>query len=40
MGKYLLRLPVYPNFINNEWISPAVFEKVIKITDSDGYPKQ
>ena len=40
-GQVLIkRLPVYPNFINNEWISPAVFEKVIKITDSDGYPKQ
>ena len=40
-GQVLIkRLPVYPNFINNEWISPAVLEKVIKITDSNGYPKQ
>jgi FO synthase len=33
------RLPVYPNFINNEWLSPLVFEKVSNVIDSDGYPR-
>jgi FO synthase len=34
------RLPVYPSFINNEWLSPAVFEKISNVIDNDGYPKQ
>lgn len=34
------RLPVYPNFINNEWLSPPVLEKVSNVIDEDGYPKQ
>ena len=39
-GQYLQkRLPVYPNYINKDWLSPPVLEKVINIIDSDGYPK-
>ena len=34
------RLPVYPSFINNEWLSPPVFEKVSNVIDNNGYPKQ
>jgi len=33
------RLPVYPKFINNEWLSPQVLEKVSNVIDKDGYPK-
>ena len=33
------RLPVYPKFINNEWLSPRVLEKVSNVIDKDGYPK-
>ncbi len=33
------RLPVYPNFINNEWLSTPVLEKVSNVIDNDGYPK-
>ncbi|MGI9571915.1 MAG: 7,8-didemethyl-8-hydroxy-5-deazariboflavin synthase CofG [Candidatus Actinomarinaceae bacterium] len=39
-GQVLIkRLPVYPNFINNEWLSPPVLEKVSNVIDSDGYAK-
>ena len=33
------RLPVYPKFINNEWLSPRVLEKVSNVIYKDGYPK-
>src|SRR6056300_225423 len=33
------RLPVYPKFINNEWLSPRVLEKVSNVIDKDGYPE-
>ena len=40
-GQFLKkRLPVYPSFINNEWLSTPVFEKVSNVIDNNGYPKQ
>ena len=34
------RLPVYPNFINKEWLNEKMFEKVSNVINEDGYPKK
>ncbi len=34
------RLPVYPNFINKQWLDEEIYEKVINVIDVDGYPKK
>lgn len=34
------RLPVYPRFIEKEWLNEAMFEKINNIIDTDGYPKE
>ena len=40
-GQFLKpRLPVYPSFINKEWLSEKMFEKVSNVINEDGYPKQ
>jgi len=31
------RLPVYPNFINKEWMSPSMYEKSQNVIDEHGY---
>jgi 7,8-didemethyl-8-hydroxy-5-deazariboflavin synthase CofG subunit len=31
------RLPVYPEFITEEWIDPGLIEQVRSATDADGY---
>ena len=31
------RLPIYPNFIEKEWISPNIYEKVLDVIDENGY---
>ncbi len=33
------RLPVYPNFINKQWLDEKIYEKVINVINVDGYPK-
>ena len=33
------RLPIYPNFIDDEWLSPNIYEKVLEAIDEDGYTK-
>ena len=33
------RLPVYPNFINKQWLDEKMYEKVINVINVDGYPK-
>ncbi len=33
------RLPVYPNFINKQWLDKKIYEKVINVINVDGYPK-
>lgn len=33
------RLPVYPNFINKDWLSAPVYEKVLDVIDQNGYTK-
>ncbi len=33
------RLPVYPEFIEKEWLNEDIFEKVNNIIDTDGYPQ-
>ncbi len=40
-GQFLKpRLPVYPSFINKEWLSEKMYEKVSNVINEDGYPKQ
>ena len=40
-GQFLKpRLPVYPSFINKEWLSEKMFEKVSNVINEDGYPKK
>ena len=34
------RLPVYPNFINKEWLNEKMYEKVSNVINEDGYPKK
>ena len=34
------RLPVYPRFIEKEWLNDAMFEKINNIIDTNGYPKE
>lgn len=34
------RLPVYPRFIEKEWLNEAMFEKINNIIDTDGYPRE
>ncbi len=31
------RLPIYPNFIEKEWISRNIYEKVLDVIDENGY---
>ncbi len=31
------RLPIYPNFIEKEWISQNIYEKVLDVIDENGY---
>jgi len=31
------RLPVYPDFIDQDWLSPEMYERVISIVDKNGY---
>ena len=31
------RLPIYPNFIEKEWLSPNIYEKVLDVIDENGY---
>ena len=33
------RLPVYPKFIEKDWLNVAMLEKINNIIDTDGYPK-
>ena len=33
------RLPIYPNFIDDAWLSPNIYEKVLEAIDEDGYTK-
>jgi len=35
--KLISRLPVYPEFINKEWLSPEMHERVINVVDKNGY---
>ena len=34
------RLPVYPGFIQKEWLNEIMFEKINNIIDTNGYPKE
>jgi len=34
------RLPVYPNFINKEWLDHNIYEKVSNVINVNGYPKK
>ncbi len=34
------RLPIYPRFIEKEWLNDAMFEKINNIIDTNGYPKE
>ena len=34
------RLPVYPSFINREWLSPEIYEKVSSVVNEKGYPRE
>ena len=34
------RLPVYPSFIDKEWLSPGIYEKVLNSVNESGYPKK
>lgn len=33
------RLPVYPNFINKDWLDENIYEKVTNVINVNGYPK-
>ena len=33
------RLPIYPNFINKEWLDGNIYEKVSNVINVNGYPK-
>ncbi len=35
--KLMSRLPVYPDFIDQDWLSPEMYERVISIVDKNGY---
>ena len=37
---FVPRLPVYPNFINKEWLDENIYEKVSNVINVDGYPKK
>ena len=34
------RLPVYPNFINKQWLDEKIYEKVTNVINVDGYPNK
>ena len=34
------RLPVYPSYINKDWLSPNIYEKVSNVINENGYPKE
>ena len=34
------RLPVYPSYINKDWLSPSIYEKVSSVVNENGYPKE
>ena len=34
------RLPVYPSYINKDWLSPSIYEKVSNVVNENGYPKE
>jgi len=34
------RLPVYPNFINKDWLDDNIYEKVSNVINENGYPKK
>ena len=34
------RLPVYPGFIQKEWLNEIMFEKINNIIDTNGYPEE
>ena len=34
------RLPVYPSYINKDWLSPRIYEKVSNVVNENGYPKE
>jgi FO synthase len=33
------RLPVYPEYINEEWIAPELIDDIRRRVDKNGYPK-
>ena len=35
--KLMSRLPVYPDFIDKDWLSPEMYERVINVVDKNGY---
>ena len=38
--KLFPRLPIYPSFIDKEWLSPSIYEKVLNCVNESGYPKK
>ena len=35
--KLISRLPIYPDFIHQEWLSPEMYERVLNTVDENGY---